>query len=120
MDDILLTSKQVMKFVFSNNIPSAEKEFNTVLKTKHYVKIDYIMMVIEAVGFNDTPEKLIKHLWGNVYELRPHDGRVLFVVLRVDFAVILGAYIKKSPKMPRNIKQKMQEREAIVLKCDTM
>ena len=112
---ILYSKDKNMKILFDSDIPDAEKEFNTVLSARHFVKLDYIKTVVDAVGFKANPDNLIKHLWGDVYEMRPHDGRVIFVLWDNDNAIVLGAYLKRSQKMPQKIIRKMENRENVVL-----
>ncbi len=69
-----------MEFLFDESLPKAEREFDKYMSVKHLAKLAHIDRVIDRVGFDSVPEHLIKHLWGDVYELRPHDGRVIFVV----------------------------------------
>ncbi len=104
-----------MEFLFDDSLPKAEWEFDTYMTKRHLAKLVYIDKVIESMGFENVPENLIKHLWGSVYELRPHDGRVIFIVTHKDKAYILGAYIKKSNKMPLKIKKTLEQREKILL-----
>ena len=103
-----------MHFIFDDVIPQAEKEFDNCLTKKHKAKLEYIKHVADMVGFDNVKEELIKHLWDDVYEFRPHDGRVIFVKVDGDKLYVLGAYIKQSNKMPKNIQKTLKQREKIL------
>ena len=104
-----------MEFIFDQSIPQAENEFEKCMTKQHMIKLAHIDRVIDEVGFENVPEHLIKHLWNNVYELRPLDGRVIFVITHKDTAYIIGAYKKQSNKMPTKIKRTLQQREKTLL-----
>lgn len=104
-----------MQFIFADSIPKAQKEFDDCLNNKHKAKLEYIEEVINIVGFDNVQDKFVKHLWNDVYELRPHDGRVIFIKIHQDTTYIIGAYIKKSNKMPQNIQNTLKEREQTLL-----
>ena len=114
MLSFLRNRKVTMQFIFDDSIQQAKDEFLKCISDKHLAKIDYIKQVVDMVGFNNVKEDLIKHLWNDVYEFRPHDGRVIFVRIDGDNAYVLGAYIKKSNKMPKNIQNTLKQREKIL------
>ena len=103
-----------MEFIFDDSIPQAKDEFLERMTDAHLAKIEYIKEVIDTVGFHNAKQNLIKHLWDDVYELRPHDGRVIFIKVDGNNAYVLGAYIKDSNKMPTHIKNTLKQRAKIL------
>lgn len=104
-----------MEFIFHEEVAQAEKEFDDCLTEKHFEKLSHVYAVIDSVGFYNVPEHLIKHLWNDVYELRLLDGRVIFVVAHTNESYVIGAYIKKTQKMPGKIQRTLKQREKDLL-----
>jgi phage-related protein len=60
---------------------------------------------IEAVGLDRVHEPIVKHLEGDIWEMRPSGrdviGRALYVTRRGRSIVIVHAFVKKTAKTPR-------------------
>jgi phage-related protein len=60
---------------------------------------------IQTVGLPRVHEPHVKHLQGELWEMRPSaggdDGRALYVTVTGARVVIVGAFLKKSQKTPK-------------------
>ena len=69
----------------------------------HYVKL-------LAVNGTYLPENYVKHLDGEIWELRPMNNRILFAGWMDDAFVLLHSFVKKTQKTPaREIEQAKRE-----------
>ncbi len=76
------------------------------------IKLNKIREYVKALSINGTylPEKYVKHLEGEIWELRPLNDRVLFAGWIDGAFVLLHSFIKKSQKTPkREIEQAKRE-----------
>jgi phage-related protein len=72
------------------------------------IKLNKIQDYIEALRIygTTTGEPYMKHLEGEIWELRPIQDRILFVAWRGDKFLLLHYFIKKTQKTPqREIEQ---------------
>ena len=67
------------------------------------IKLTKIREYVKALAENGTflPEKYVKHLDGEIWELRPVDDRILFAGWVNGSFVLLHSFIKKSQKTPK-------------------
>ena len=100
-----------MDIEFDDNIPQAKREFYKCMESRHQAKIMEIISLIKKYGLHSIPPKYVKHLWDDIYELRPDNRRVIFIKINKKKGIVLKVYIKKSNKMPKNIKQTIEQRE---------
>lgn len=76
------------------------------------IKLTKIREYVKALSINGTylPEKYVKHLDGEIWELRPINDRVLFAGWIDGAFVLLHCFEKKSRKTPkREIEQAKRE-----------
>ncbi|WP_027406402.1 type II toxin-antitoxin system RelE/ParE family toxin [Anaerovibrio sp. RM50] len=76
------------------------------------IKLTKIREYVKALALNGTflPEKYVKHLDGEIWELRPLDNRILFAGWVDGAFVLLHSFIKKTQKTPkREIEQAKRE-----------
>lgn len=74
-------------------------------------KIQDYINILEAHGTR-APEKYVKHLDGEIYELRPLSERVLFAAWDGSQFILLHCFTKKTQKTPkREIDQAKRELE---------
>ena len=68
------------------------------------IKFDNVMDCIEQLRINGTraPEKFVKHLKGEIWELRPLRDRILFAAWVGDSFVLLHTSQKETQKTPRS------------------
>ena len=67
------------------------------------IKFDNVMYCIEQLREHGTraPEKFVKHLKGEIWELRPLRDRILFAAWVGDSFVLLHTFQKETQKTPR-------------------
>ncbi|MBE6105021.1 type II toxin-antitoxin system RelE/ParE family toxin [Anaerovibrio lipolyticus] len=67
------------------------------------IKLTKIREYVKALALNGTflPEKYVKHLDGEIWELRPLDNRILFAGWVDGAFVLLHSFIKKTKKTPK-------------------
>ncbi len=94
-----------MELYFDDNVPQAEREFRKIMDKNHVGKMYFILGMIKEQGFHKVPPKLAKHLWDDIYEIKPDDRRVVYVKIKQSEGVIVKAYIKKSNKMPEKVRK---------------
>ena len=78
----------------------------------HFWTISPNWRIVKALSANGTylPEKYVKHLDGEIWELRPIDDRILFAGWVDGAFVLLHSFVKKSQKTPkREIEQAKRE-----------
>lgn len=76
------------------------------------IKLTKIREYVKALAISGTylPEKYVKHLDGEIWELRPINDRVLFAGWVDGAFVLLHSFVKKSQKTPkREIEQAKRE-----------
>ena len=76
------------------------------------IKLTKIREYVKALSISGTylPEKYVKHLDGEIWELRPIDDRILFAGWIDGAFVLLHCFIKKQQKTPkREIEQAKRE-----------
>ena len=66
------------------------------------IKFDNVMNCIEQLRNNGTraPEKFVKHLRGEIWELRPVRDRILFAAWIGDSFVLLHTFQKETQRTP--------------------
>lgn len=68
-------------------------------------RLDRLIAIIEAAGFQGLPRDAVKHLEGRLWELRltGRDGisRAIYVTAAVQRVVIVRAFVKKTQKTPQ-------------------
>lgn len=66
------------------------------------IKFDNVMDCIDQLRENGTraPEKFVKHVRGEIWELRPLRDRILFAAWVGDSFVLLHQFLKDTPKTP--------------------
>lgn len=74
------------------------------------IKLNKIQEYIEVLSVNgkSAGESYIKHLEGDIWELRPLRDRILFVGWHDDGFVLLHSFVKKTQKTPRREIDKAQ------------
>lgn len=67
------------------------------------IKLTKIREYVKALALNGTflPEKYVKHLDGEIWELRPLDNRILFAGWVDGAFVLLHSFIKKTKETPK-------------------
>ena len=67
------------------------------------IKLTKIREYVKALAVNGTylSEKYVKHLDGDIWELRPINDRILFAGWVDGAFVLLHSFVKKSQKTPR-------------------
>ena len=88
------------------------KELNASSSKDSRIKLNKIRDYIKALAINGTylPENYVKHLEGEIWELRPINDRVLFAGWSGGAFVLLHSFVKKSQKTPkREIEQAKRE-----------
>lgn len=67
------------------------------------IKLTKIREYVKALAANGTylPEKYVKHLDGEIWELRPLSDRILFAGWVDGAFVLLHSFVKKTQKTPR-------------------
>ena len=67
------------------------------------IKLKKIREYVKALAINgkSLPENYVKHLDGEIWELRPINDRVLFAGWHAGAFVLLHSFVKKSQKTPR-------------------
>lgn len=76
------------------------------------IKLTKIREYVKALSINGTflPETYVKHLDGEIWELRPIDNRILFAAWVDGTFVLLHSFVKKTQKTPkREIDQAKRE-----------
>nr|DAR73153.1 MAG TPA: hypothetical protein [Caudoviricetes sp.] len=76
------------------------------------IKLTKIREYVKALSINGTflPETYVKHLDGEIWELRPIDNRILFAAWVDGAFVLLHSFVKKTQKTPkREIDQAKRE-----------
>jgi phage-related protein len=76
------------------------------------IKLTKIRDYVKALAINGTylPEMYVKHLDGEIWELRPIDDRILFAGWVDGAFVLLHSFVKKTQKTPkREIEQAKRE-----------
>lgn len=76
------------------------------------IKLTKIREYVKALSINGTylPEKYVKHIEGEIWELRPIDDRILFAGWIDGAFVLLHSFVKKTQKTPtREIEQAKRE-----------
>lgn len=76
------------------------------------IKLNKIREYVKALSIEGTylPEKYVKHLDGDIWELRPMSDRVLFAGWKDGAFVLLHSFVKKTQKTPkREIEQAKRE-----------
>lgn len=76
------------------------------------IKLTKIREYVKALSINGTylPEKYVKHLDREIWELRPIDDRILFAGWVDGAFVLLHCFVKKTQKTPkREIEQAKRE-----------
>ena len=68
------------------------------------IRFDNVMYCIEQLREHGTraPEKFVKHLKDEIWELRPVRDRILFAAWVGDSFVLLHTFQKETQKTPRN------------------
>ena len=68
------------------------------------IKFDNVMDCIDQLRENGTfaSEKFVKHIRGEIWELRPLRDRILFAAWVGDSFVLLHQFLKTTPKTPRS------------------
>lgn len=75
------------------------------------IKLTKICEYIKALAVNGTyiPDRYVKHLEGEIWELRPINDRILFAGWVNGTFVLLHSFVKKTQKTPkREIEQALQ------------
>ncbi|MBP3849106.1 MAG: type II toxin-antitoxin system RelE/ParE family toxin [Pyramidobacter sp.] len=68
----------------------------------HFNKINDDIQVLRKYGTDGARiTKSMKHLDGDIWELRPVDNRILFAAWIEDVFILLHVFIKKTQKTPR-------------------
>ena len=67
------------------------------------IKLTKIREYVKALSVNGTylPEKYVKHLDGEIWELRPLSDRILFAGWVDGAFVLLHSFVKKTQKTPK-------------------
>ena len=91
----------------------AKAASNKDARVNHDKIIDYIEF-LESDGLS-IGEPYIKHLDGEIWELRPLRNRILFVALFGDTFYLLHHFLKKTQKTPRNEIEKAKREVAYLL-----
>jgi phage-related protein len=67
------------------------------------IKLTKIREYVKALAINGTylPENYVKHLDGEIWELRPINDRILFAGWSDGAFVLLHSFVKKSQKTPQ-------------------
>ena len=76
------------------------------------IKLTKIREYVKALSINGTylPANYVKHLDGDIWELRPADNRILFAGWSDGAFVLLHSFVKKTQKTPmREIEQAKRE-----------
>lgn len=76
------------------------------------IKLTKIREYVRALSINGTylPEKYVKHIDGEIWELRPINDRILFAGWIDGAFVLLHSFVKKTQKTPlREIEQAKRE-----------
>ena len=76
------------------------------------IKLTKIREYVRALAVNGTylPNKYVKHLDGEIWELRPISDRILFAAWVDGAFVLLHSFVKKTQKTPkREIEQAKRE-----------
>ena len=86
------------------NLPVLEYIENLALKDdkNSRIKFNNVMNCIDQLRENGTraPEKFVKHVRGEIWELRPLRDRILFAAWIGDSFVLLHTFIKETQKTP--------------------
>ena len=100
----------VKEFILSLKAKAAS---NKDARINHDKIIDYIEF-LESDGLS-IGEPYIKHLDGEIWELRPLRNRILFVALFGDTFYLLHHFLKKTQKTPRSEIEKAKRELAYLL-----
>ena len=65
-----------------------------------YNKIVEYLLILRDYGTH-VSERYVKHIEGEIWELRPNKDRILFAALVNDSFVLLHSFVKKTQKTPR-------------------
>lgn len=79
------------------------KELGTSGSKDSRIKLKKIREYVKALSVNGTylPEKYVKHLDGEIWELRPLSDRILFAGWVDGAFVLLHSFVKKTQKTPK-------------------
>ncbi len=99
-----------MKLSFDDRIPQAKKEYSKNMEKRHVGRLYAILNKIKEHGFKSISPEHARHLWDDVYEIKPDNRRVIYVKVEKDEGIIVKVYIKKSNKMPTNVKKSIEYR----------
>jgi phage-related protein len=104
MDDIaFLRYRRIMRWVVETLNPTVDAEIGA-LPADMRARFVRFTDIIEEVGFEALPRDSVKHLEGNLWEMRMtgRDGisRAIYVTVQGRRVVILRAFIKKTQKTP--------------------
>lgn len=101
-----------IKFYYDSNNKSAVKEYLEKLGSKKdkdsRIKFNKIVQYIDVLAYKGKAagEPYIKHLRGDIWEIRPTQDRILFAALVDNEFILLHHFIKKTQKTPqREIEQ---------------
>lgn len=103
-----------MKLFFDDKIPKAEKEYKKIMSNKDIAREKRIIDLITTHGLQKVPPEFAKHLWDDIYEIKPDNKRIILIKITQDEGVILKVYVKQSNKMPKHIKDAIIERAKIL------
>ena len=79
-------------------------------------KIDYYFEVLRKHGTR-AGEPFVKHIEGDVWELRPLSDRFFFFYWQDDIFILLHYFVKKSKKAPsKEIKQAIQNMKDFIIR----
>ena len=67
------------------------------------VKLNKLREYVKALSINGTllPENYVKHLDGDIWELRPLRDRILFAAVKGNRFLLLHHFMKKTQKTPK-------------------
>lgn len=103
-----------MEIYFDDRLPQTVREYEKYLTTRDIAKVERILSLITQHGIQSLPPKLGKHLWDDIYEIKPNDKRIIFVKATPKKGIVLKVYAKKSNKMPIPIKNSINNRLKII------
>lgn len=87
-------------------------ELETSKSKDSRIKLTKIREYVKALAVNGTylPDRYVKHLEGEIWELRPINDRILFAGWANGAFVLLHSFVKKTQKTPkREIEQAKRE-----------
>lgn len=100
----------LMELEFDDRIPQARREYDKILDAKEKADVFAILQKITRYGLQNISPTMAKHLWGDVYEIKPRNKRVIYVQIDNNLGKIIKVYQKQGQKMPKQVKNNIIKR----------